>query len=1246
VARESQAGYYDTPQEQPRNFSIWNISKKLISAVKNVFTFMPLIAIFICNSWINIAVDTGAEVNILDEETFNKLPSKPTLLKPVHSLHAYGNKEPIPQRGRFKTRVLYNGQYANLEFIVTCGNHGNLLSYESAVALGVIARILTVNAQNKPASHPHKHDDKPPKGHSHKSTKSSHSPAGSAMPNTFEQQRFTNTKQSGEGNSHNNAPTKDKTTPSSTPPVLDPTTQYYKVKYPFLFSGRVGLLKDYEVVLHLDETVRPVQQRLRPVPIHLQAAVERELTYMLEQDVIEPVSGPTPWISPIVPVPKPNTPGEIRICSDNRCSNRAIKPCRHTFPTLDDVAVWLNGAAVISCLDLKSSFQQLLINEESRHVTTFCTHLGLFRYKRLNFGINTASHELQRALEKVLIGLPGTFNLADDILVFGRDQTEHDQRLEAVLNRLNEVGLTLNETKCRLSKTELDFFGLHVSAKGISIQDRKHKALLEAGPPKNPSELRSLLGLASYCSRFIPDLATIVEPLRALTHKTAKWEWGQCQDDALLHLKRAIMKTTLAYFNKKWRTELTVDASPVGLAAVMAQHDPAKPNEKHIIINISRALSPVERRYAQIEREALAIVWACERLHFFLYAREFDLYTDNKPVQLIFQNDTSKPKARIERWALRLLPYRFKVHHIDGDGNIADYMSRNPVEEELGLDDNELIAERYINMISETSRPAAVSRNDIIKATASDATLQRVAAMTNGGPPVEHFNQDAHELTMTTDGILMRGNRIVVPASLQHQFIRIAHSGHMGLVKTKQLLRQHVYFPHMDNMVEQAIRTCNECQLNTKLRQATPCQVSEMPSGPWENLSIDFYGPLPSGKYLLVVLDDYSRYPVCRMTSSTGADKVIPLLNEIFAEFSIPLKLKSDNGPPFNSAKFAQFAKNQGFWHQKITPLWPQANGHVERFMRSMGKVLRNASATAASFESELCEFLRNYRATPHSSTQVPPRVLLFQGRTTTTRLPAAPAPIDLEQAHTTANNNHQKSQLYNKNYNDEKRRAKPSTIKVGDFVLLLATRSHKSDPWYEKEPYEVIALNGTMATIKNNRRELARNVSFLKHWLPDPHWPEVEQQQRQQQPQPQTPVQQQPQPQAPVQQQQQQELDAPGEAQNQASGTATAPLVPPPLLLHGPAAGASSGLDGDGEDGSDNNESDNYDEQSDADNLDDLDESETRAENFERSPSARPKRNCNKPERYGSWSSNVKSRAAASTPAKKRGPGRPPKTL
>ena len=276
----------------------------------------------------------------------------------------------------------------------------------------------------------------------------------------------------------------------------------------------------------LAKLVKPVVQRTRCIPFHLRSKVETELDKLLKDDIIEKVdSEPTPWISPIVCVPKKN-PEEIRVCVDMRQANKAIIRERHLMPTVDEIVHDLNGTAFFSKLDLRQGYHQLELEPSSRSITTFNTNVGIFRYKRLNFGISSASEIFQETVRSVIQSIPGAKNISDDILVFGKTQEEHDTALNATLKALHNSGLKLNRAKCEFNCDKITFFGLVFSKSGISPDPAKVSAIRGADRPSDVRELRSFLGMTSYCSRFIPDYSTVSEPLRRLTHADAEWMWG------------------------------------------------------------------------------------------------------------------------------------------------------------------------------------------------------------------------------------------------------------------------------------------------------------------------------------------------------------------------------------------------------------------------------------------------------------------------------------------------------------------------------------------------------------------------------------------------------------------------------------------------------------------------------------------------------------------------------------------------
>ena len=229
------------------------------------------------------------------------------------------------------------------------------------------------------------------------------------------------------------------------------------------------------------------------------------------------------------------------------------------------------------------------------------------------------------------------------------------------------------------------------------------------------------------------------------------------------------------------------------------------------------------------------------------------------------------------------------------------------------------------------------------------------------------FNQVLTEISITQNDTILRDHRVIIPQSLQHRVILLAHEGHQGSVKTKEHLRSKVWFPKIDSMVAELIQSCYACQINTTKTDYAPFHMPTMPSQPWQDLDIHFYSA--STFTLLVIIDEYSRYPLIHPFSSTSADAVIPQLHTTFSTFGNPLHLKADNGPPFNGAEHYRFCN---------------IIGECERFMPNLTKVFFNATLNNTSWQMELNFFLAAYRSTPHSSTKVAPASLLFRYATTT----------------------------------------------------------------------------------------------------------------------------------------------------------------------------------------------------------------------------------------------------------------------
>ena len=281
----------------------------------------------------------------------------------------------------------------------------------------------------------------------------------------------------------------------------------------------------------------------------------------MDFDIIEEVDRPTPaWVNPVVIIPKGDD--DIRLCVDMMRANEAILRGRHPIPTVDELLHSVNGSRVFSKLDLKWGYHQLELSQESRQITTFVTHKGLFRYKRLLFGVSSASELYQHEISTALAGKEGVDNISDDIIVHGPDQKTHDQRLLKTMERLRQHGLTLNADKCLFNVDRLVFMEILLSEKGIGPTEERVRALQETREPEPFSEvrIRSFLGLANYSSRFIPQFATLTEPLRKLTRKDVPFLFGPEQKAPFESLKQSMAEAgTLAYFNKNASTKVVAD---------------------------------------------------------------------------------------------------------------------------------------------------------------------------------------------------------------------------------------------------------------------------------------------------------------------------------------------------------------------------------------------------------------------------------------------------------------------------------------------------------------------------------------------------------------------------------------------------------------------------------------------------------------------------------------------------------------
>ena len=315
----------------------------------------------------------------------------------------------------------------------------------------------------------------------------------------------------------------------------------------------------------------------------------------------------------------------------------------------------------------------------------------------------------------------------------------------------------------------------------------------------------------------------------------------------------------MSYFDPRKQTKIIVDASPVGFRGLLTQ-------EGKVLSYESRALSDVESRYSQTEREMLAVVWAAEHFHLYVYGAQFSIIIDHKPLIGIFSNH-KQASARIERCKLRLMPYDCKLIYLPGKDaeNPADFSSRHPCPSDSELQN---LAEDYGNYVCTTAVPKAMTLEDVKQTTKVDAEMQTLikAIETDRwtSPEVQDYKRLKDEFSVY-NGVVLRMNRILIPPTLRSRAVELAHLGHQGIVKTKQLIRYKVWFPGIDKLTEDNEKNCLSCQAATaKSPPPEPLRMTTLPSAPWKEVAVDFAGPFLCGDYIMVVVDEFSEFVFLR----------------------------------------------------------------------------------------------------------------------------------------------------------------------------------------------------------------------------------------------------------------------------------------------------------------------------------------------------------------------------------------------
>ena len=413
--------------------------------------------------------------------------------------------------------------------------------------------------------------------------------------------------------------------------------------FPDIFQGLGHLPGKYHI--DIDPEVTPVQHCQRNVAVAMKAALKTKLAELVEMKVITPVDQPTDWISSIVVVKRND---KLRICLDSKDLNKAIRRPKYPIPSIEDILPNLAKAKVFSVLDAKIGFRQIELDEVSSFLTCFWTPFGRYRWLRMPFGISSAPEEYQRRQHEVIAGLKRVECIADDLLVCGSGDTfeeavkDHDSNLKALLMRARQKKLVFNKDKLRYKLTSVSYMGYLLTSDGLKTDPSKIEAVKIMPIPTDVPSVQRFVGFVNYLARFLPKLSEICEPLRRLTDKNVVWKrTGQHQSAFDRICRLATEAPVLKYFDTNENVVIECDASKVGLGATLLQNDQP-------VAYASRSLTQTEQRYARIEKECLAIVFACEKFEHYILGKDVVVKSDHKPLEVIFKKPLLNAPKRLQ----------------------------------------------------------------------------------------------------------------------------------------------------------------------------------------------------------------------------------------------------------------------------------------------------------------------------------------------------------------------------------------------------------------------------------------------------------------------------------------------------------------------------------------------------------------------------------------------------------------------
>lgn len=832
-----------------------------------------------------------------------------------------------------------------------------------------------------------------------------------------------------------------------------------KTDYREIFDQNISEpIRQFEAEIQLENGAVPIVHKPYNVPLSLREKVEQELDRLCKAGIIQKVRH-SKWASPIVVVPKPD--GKIRMCGNYAVTvNPHIRTDHYRIPVIDELLHNVSGYRYYVVLDLKGAYMQVKLSQNSREILTITTHKGLFQFLRLPFGVKPASQIFQAIMDSILQGIPNIFSYIDDLIIGANSIEELMSIVRQVLDRLKEYNVKVNWDKCHWFCKRVLFLGHILSRDGINPNPEKIKAIVEAPSPENTTQLKSFVGLVNYYSKFVAELSVMLRPFYDLLKKGAKWEWSEDCQRTFEKCKKALVDARiLCPYDPRKPMVLVCDASDQGISAIGCHIVDGVERPFHFA---SRVLSPAEKKYPILHREALAIVFGLESFSKFLYGYPIKIFTDHKPLLGIFNKraclKTGIVAARLQRYMDRIAHFDFEVFYRVGSKNVdADCLSRLPIPENRSEADKK---EENISIKSiGTDGEITLNLETIKKYTNQDKVLMKVKeCVLNGWPKsgvpksLKSYFSLNDELEIVHE-VLAYKERILIPDKLKNKTLNLLHSNHAGVVRMKELARKYVFWLGINKDIEDFVRTCESCQRGKNDKQKVYGTWPES-KFPFERTHLDFF--YFHGKYFLIFVDSYSKWLDVKLMRDLTARNLIRKLQEIFDYFGYAKQLVTDNGPPYGSYEFSKFCEKKGITLTHTPPYHPSSNGLAERSVQTVKSVLKKLVFDAErhnnlfGLEDSISDFLRKHRNMPVGKGDIPAhKVFSYSPRweLDAIKLPfnqGIPQKSSLKKSQESSGQKKNQKVRFEENFDKSERPKKVQNFKKGEIVWYLSNLNGK----------------------------------------------------------------------------------------------------------------------------------------------------------------------------------------------------------